>query len=405
MQLFGRAGRELLPILGQGKEKLEEMLGEVQALGSGLGDRFYADSKKASEAFEHFGIGLRSLKERALDALLPAITLLGNALTKIVEGALALDKQTHLLSTGMVVLAGAIAVGLVNALVAAAAAAWAFAAPFIIEFGPIIAAVAGLVWVVQDLWNLMTGGPSIIGNIIDKLGGLGEKNKVIAELRDLWMALRDVINSVFYAIGYVAGVVVGMTKAWAAFADSTPEDAFLAIGEAILGATRLLLGFVQAILAIPRAIKSGSFDPITKAIDKAGDAVFGKGTVLGDIGGASSDVTAHGVPQSAVDEWNRHHTGKEATTGKGERLGAVRKTGNPNITSRPILVARPTAHVPFGGGRGGEGHRSVEQHVVNHVQVHTSSDQPQAVGNAVGAGVATADQKALNAALASIVKP
>jgi len=392
MAIFGRSGRELLPILGQGKEALEEAFGEVQALGNGLGDKFYADSKRAAEAWEHFTIGVRSLKERALDAILPAIEILGRFLTKLVEGALELDKRTHILSTTMVVIAGIIGVALVDALITAAAAAWAFAAPFLATWGPIIALVAGLVWIIQDLWNLMTGGPSIIGDIIEKFGGLGAKKQVIDSLKEAWDGIVGVLADVAYDVGYLIGILIGLGKVVGGLDIVTGFFSGLLTG--VLALSRAVLGFVQTLLAIPKAIAAGSFDPITKAIDKTGEAIFGQKGLLGGLGAgqASSDVTKYGVPSDAVALWNAHHP-----------------EGGAGAPSAAITRTKATALLGAGEGGGGfnngNGGASVEQHNQTHVVVHTASDQPKAVGDAVGAGVATSHEKNMNEALASVTSP
>lgn len=406
MALFGREGRSLLPILGQGREALEAYLEEIDGLSNGLGDQFYADTKKAREEFEHFSLGIKSLKERALDAILPAVTILGAILKNVAEGLLELDKNTHVIQSAMIALATAIGVGLVHALVAAAGALWALIGPTVIAFGPIIAAALAFTWVIQDLWNLMTGGVSVIGNLIDKLGGIGARVRVIQALRDLWDATKEAINDAAYALGYFLGVFAGAGEVVLGANGSEVERFFLRVIDYILGASRLLVGFVQALEAIPKAIESGSFEPIGKVIDKAGNAVFGKGGVLEDknLAGSSSDVTEHGVPQSAVDEWNKHHQEGAAPGGKKARGGARVAGGTGPGVATPVLTAAPSARLPTGAAAAAGGIVLHQENKTN-VVVHTSSDQPRAVGDAVGAGVATANQKDLSSALAVVARP
>jgi hypothetical protein len=409
-ELFGRSmGRALLPVLAQGREGFEDAMKEAAALGDGLGDDFYRQTKKAAEGFEAFTHVLQSLKNRALAAILPGVELLGVLLKGVGVFLLDLDKRTHVVQAAFVTLAIVIGAGLAAALYTAAVAAWALVAPFLISFGPIIALVAGLVWVIQDLWNLMTGGPSIIGNIIEKLGGVGDKKAAIGQLHEAWTALIDGISGAAYVLGYFVGMLVGMSESvgGSAFGHGV-LDFFLTLIKFALSAARIVGGFFgmigHGIAAIAKAASLDSegmtkeFAAAGKSVDAAGNAVFGKKGILGEagIGQHSTNLADYGVDPDLLS----HRHAKSQTFGHGE--GADRKARDQTFGHGAAADER-VAMAPHVGGGIAAPH--VTNHVETHVVVNTKSDKPKEVGAETASAVSSATQRDRRNALASVVKP
>lgn len=383
MQLFGRAGRAFVPVLSQGSAALKAALADAEALGNGLGDQFYKDVKDAQDGFDHFNFGLQSLKDRALAALLPAIKDLGVALQAGVKWVLEFDKKTHIVQATMITLAGVVGVMLVDALISATAAAWELAAPLVIEFGPIIAIVGGLVWAFRDLGAMVKGDHSVLGDFLEEMIGLDGKREVVEQLKELWAETKKAINGSAFALGYFLGIFAGLTETVAG--SGAVKEFFLDLMKFVLATTRLVVGLVQAIVAIPKAIKEGSFEPIGKVIDKAGDAVFGKGGILGDlgVGQVSTRSADYGIANGPV------------SYGTGHIDPWANRTGG---------AQGPIVSLPGAGGASSSS-SAVHQEIKNDIKVYTSSDQPKAVGDAVGQGVGARTQKDLDAALAAAVKP
>jgi|GEM_PF-2717196 len=395
MQLFGRSGRELVPVLSKFHEGLDEALAEADALGNGLGDAFYANVKKAADGFEMFAFGLQSLKDRAIAAILPAIEDFGKLLKTGVEWLLEADKKTHVVQATFVALAVVVGGLFASALGTAAAAAWALVAPFL----PLAAAIAAVVWVVQDLFAAMNGGESVIGDVVEKLGGVGAKTQFVAQLKDAWDATTKAINSTAYGLGFFIGLFAGFGKV--VLGSDIVKTIFLDIVKAILAAGRALAGFISAVAAIPQAIHTGSLKPITDVIDKTGDAIFGKGGIFGDagLGQTSSKLDDYGVPAANLGMAPRLRKGAS---------GSV-DTSALDLGFDPLaLTPRHVATLPLRGGAGGSPAPAAAPHVqqTNHydVTVHTASDQPKAVGDAVGTGISSQGQKDLEAALVAAVR-
>lgn len=405
MELFGRSGRMLLPVLQDGKEALEDAMREAERLGNGLGEGFYDQVKRAADGFEHAEFAVQSLKDRALAAILPAVTLLGRILENITASLIELDKRTHIVQAAFVTLAIVIGVALVDALVSATAALLAFVGPWLLAFGPIIALVGGLVWLVQDLWNAMTGAKSVLGDLVEELGGVGARARFVEGLRALWDATKHAINDAAFALGYFFGVLAGVGDA--VLGIETGDDAFLELAEDIGEAARALEWLIKLLETAAKFVGLGVIEQLRpyigalRAAKELGGVV--NEAVANTFGGQPGPSAAdHGVPDQVVQEFAFPGVRQP----KAFERGPSRAPGGRTMTfERGVrgLVSMPVTPVPRGAA--GPGDRTIHQEIKNSVVVHTASDEPRAVGDAVGAGVATATQKDLNAALLAVVKP
>jgi Phage-related minor tail protein len=414
MEIFGREGRSLVPILARGREGMQELLEEADALGNGLGDEFYADVKQAADGFEHFEHVIRSLKDRALAAILPAVTELGEVLEDSAKWVLELDKDTHLLQAAFVTMAIVVGVLLVDALVTATAAAWALVAPFVVGFAVPIAIVGALVWIFQDLYKAIKGGHSVIANLIEQLGGVGAKTSFLKTMNRLWEDGTKLVNDLAYALGYFLGVweqfgiEIAKSKAGKWFGAEVLDE-LERVGKMFEIAASAAEAFLAALEAIPKALQNWSTKPITAAIDHALDPVLAG---VFDAGKGTTSAAEHGVPQSMVDEWNRHNgpatkdpRSYSAATQrllKRQELAGVRDKNPAKLSPETHrLLARLAVADPTNAAHGG----TVIHEGPISVTVNTKSDKPKEVGEATGEGVSTARQKDRRNTLTSVVKP
>src|SRR5579859_2903570 len=194
-QLFGRSGRQLLPVLAQGKEKIQELMAEADKLGSGLGDQFYADAKKTRAEMEKFNFALGSIKARITAVVLPVVTQLAKQAQGLALRFINLTKTTHVATTLIEFLAALIGVRLV-ASVRKLAFALKLLKPSIWEtvlsllrFALPLAILGLLYLAFDDLYTLMQGGQSVIGDTIDKMFGVGAAKQFVEQLKDAWKDL------------------------------------------------------------------------------------------------------------------------------------------------------------------------------------------------------------------------
>lgn len=196
MALFGREGRNMVPILSKGREELRATMAEFEALGDGLGDKFPEDAKKAREEGERFGFAIASIKNRITAVFLPGIT---SMLTAIKDGAkwfLDMSKKTLLLQEAAVLLGGFLSykfVGILYDVAKALGIVNLAALPEIATFALVTAGGLALWAIFDDIYNLFSGGKSLIGSTIDDWYGLGTSAKFVDDvLRGVAISLKAI---------------------------------------------------------------------------------------------------------------------------------------------------------------------------------------------------------------------
>ena len=98
MALFGKGGKELIPILNKGGEGLADMKKDLEELGISFDDAAIKRAAEAKERFEMLDIAMGSIKSRAVSSMLPALETLSGALVKI-------SKESHGFQVGVDALA------------------------------------------------------------------------------------------------------------------------------------------------------------------------------------------------------------------------------------------------------------------------------------------------------------
>ncbi len=368
MKIFGREGKALLPVLAQGREAIEEQLAEARELAGGLGDDYYEQAKKAREATERFAFVMDTVKGKIAQAALPAIIGIYEKLKTFGEGIVGLTKHTYILQTGLIALAAVSGVKLLGSLAGIGkalgilkpslaetiAALWRFAAPAVV--------IAAVYLVFDSLFTLMKGGKSVIGEVLDALFGLGAGaalglflNAVVKDsVRFFGDLARIIVDSVLLAVQATADAVYALGKAL----NDLVHGRFDEVGK----------DFTDGFKDLPK---------IVSAISKAGgDLVGGPSSALERL----SKLNAQGIDTQTL-------------------LNMVNLPGGQAL----LGGAQATAYrQPESFERTGGAGTNVHQNNKFDVVVHTASDKPRAVGEAVGQGVATAAEKANNNALIAV---
>jgi hypothetical protein len=352
MQMFGREGRLLVPVLAQGREKLKELFAESRELGSGLGGDFYKRSKLAREEFEHFGYAIQSIKERIAAVALPIIIKLGEWLTQVAGAVVNFTKTTNVLETAMIAISAFVStkvVGTLGALAEALGLVRATALETLAAFAEFllpVAAVTALYLLFDDFYTLMTGGKSVIGDVLDKLFGIGTAKKFVVDIKEAFSALIDVLKNVGDAV--LQTLIYPIERAF---------DALKGIGGAL------------------GDIASGEFKKAWADLGAAGNemaADFQKRAdkISADMGHAGQDFTLskEGRKRARVHERVVAGDFSDYAPGGSEFSG-------------PRSVPFRTVHTSPGHAGG------VHQVVHAKIDVHTKSDKPHEVGAATQGGV------------------
>lgn len=179
MQIFGRAGAELVPMLQEGGEGLRKFREEAAALGGGLSETLLEDAGAYEKSLKQFQFAFLGVKSAIGNFLLPVLTRLSQGITTLVGRFNELYKKTKLIQTilGVGMVAGLIRVVRWLSLVGTAGMlAWAkTAGGFIL----LAAAIAGVTLVLEDLYQALTGGKSMIGQWIDEWQGFGAISEAV----------------------------------------------------------------------------------------------------------------------------------------------------------------------------------------------------------------------------------
>lgn len=200
-QLMGDAGIRMLPYLEKGAEGVREMEERTKALGGG----FAGDGAKGLIAFQSAVASLTTVLEslfaRILDRITPALEWFGDVLTDITGPMFEVIDNSKILETVLIALAAAATYFGVKALAAWVMATW----PLIL----LAAKIAAVILVVEDLWQLFTGGQSVIGDLIDSLFGVGSAAKVVDFVKDAFARLMTSIKGVGRVIAPIVDRFLG----------------------------------------------------------------------------------------------------------------------------------------------------------------------------------------------------
>lgn len=192
MQIFGRSGQQLVPLLSRGAEGIAELTAEFDALGGGGADDFIEVAQEMDDQMHRLDLAMFSLKSRIATVLIPIFTRMAEATTKFVAAFTELAKHSHIVQATLLVLGtAALIFGL--KFLAGFAGPIAIAAVFAI-------AIAFIILLVDDLITLFSGGKSVIGGFIDELFGAGTAAEVVYELKEAWEGLVLAIDDAKQAV-------------------------------------------------------------------------------------------------------------------------------------------------------------------------------------------------------------
>jgi hypothetical protein len=178
--LLGETGARMGPLFLQGSEGIARVREEFESLGGGLSEAAIADSAALGDAWTRLDVVAMSLRSRLAVFLLPALQSMTDLLTRAA-------RTTSVVEAGL----GLVVVALARTAIASSAVWGPMAANALRALLPMI--LVGLA--VEDVVTFFRGGDSVIGRVMDALGGDGTQVQVAQDLRDAWegaaLAFRD----------------------------------------------------------------------------------------------------------------------------------------------------------------------------------------------------------------------
>jgi hypothetical protein len=254
LNLMGRAGRKLLPLLNAGSKGIAEMRQEARDLGGVFGDELIAKSVQLTDDQARLEFAIRGLKASIATELMPTIiettqrmidfakSMRGPLSTairfvrRIIDGftqaAVWLSDKWGIVGEMLVGLTGiATTLGLTfllvgkNAFIAAAktAAAWVIAqAPLFLTIALLGIIIASILLVIEDLQAMGEGAESVSGTIaqgfldsIDELGSWSEAVKdIFATTFEFWLGVsRETFHQIAAVIEEAVGTLLAPVEA------------------------------------------------------------------------------------------------------------------------------------------------------------------------------------------------
>lgn len=180
VDLLGRSGVKLLPLLKEGAAGLEKYRGELTELGGIMSGEAIAQADEYGDNIDRLDFALGGLRNTLVLQVLPAVTGIVDKVSKAVAWTGKLVEKTNILKV-------------IGAGLAAGAVVWG--ARLAAVYGPAVALAGGFIAVtlaIEDLYTLMTGGKSIVGDFLAEFTGDKEApSKVVDALNESVESLID----------------------------------------------------------------------------------------------------------------------------------------------------------------------------------------------------------------------
>jgi hypothetical protein len=208
MQIFGRGGQRLLPLLAKGSSGIKQFRKRFAELGGGFSDKFVERADEVDDKLAELKISSNSFKSAIGEALLPAVSK-------------AIDKFTDFTGWLTRVLQGSkfVQIALISLGAAAAAAGIRALIPWLPAIGTFLlfAAAALVVWLaIDDIYNLLAGNRSLIGSWIKEWYGIDAADEFVRgfnqHLEILVETIKDVGKWAMVAFKILANPFEASTK-------------------------------------------------------------------------------------------------------------------------------------------------------------------------------------------------
>ena len=241
MELFGKSGTELLPMLTQGADETEKLAKRFEELGGATPQEFLDYSVKIKDAMTEFSLATLGAKQGVVMLLMPALLKIIKTLSEVVAKTVNFEKRTKLLSTGIKLLASMFAMlklaSLAGNLVKVGRAAMTLKTIFggfksvLMSGGLMLAAL-----LIQDLITFATGGKSAIGDFLNALIGPEEAGAFAKQLLDAWIQVKDTLSALPGVLSTLTGALPSLIQGFLTFADVVSRIISLLwnVGKAIL---------------------------------------------------------------------------------------------------------------------------------------------------------------------------
>lgn len=235
VQVFGEAGRQLVPIFEQGATSIQGMRDEVRELLGGNMQEMEAQSRLVRAETARLNLSMEAFSNTVVLQLLPVYRYIMQGVTGIVRVLKNWSQETYIVN-GLMVAAIPVLIALFYQLGVAMLASFG---PALLAIAPFVVGLAALVLVADELFALFNGGDSLIGRFIDSLLGVGEAQQVVQDLKRFYDELIGVVaDGIEITVNSVSYLFSGLVRA----------------GEFVLGIISRVAGAIRSIPGVGRLL-------------------------------------------------------------------------------------------------------------------------------------------------------
>ena len=198
VQVFGKQGREMLPVLMKGRDGIKDMTEEAEKLGFILGDDFLEKTKKAAEEETKLNWSMRDLKATIATELFPAFT---KVIDKVMHGVAwfsKLAKETTFVKTALAALgfaAGVKLLGPLKELLGISKGKGLIDNIFgVAKVAGALVGLAALYVAWDEIFGLFTGKETYVGLMIDRVFGKGSSAAGVNDIKQAWKEILQAIT-------------------------------------------------------------------------------------------------------------------------------------------------------------------------------------------------------------------
>lgn len=362
MNLFGRAGADLIPLLKEGRGGLEELYKAADATGGIIGGETLKQMKEAEDATGRWSMTVRGLKVALLADFLPNITEGVDKVSQWVKGFRDLVKDTNIVKELLGALSVVAGIKVAGAFKTVAESLGIIKKGGTLleilggmgEFLLIVAGIALVYLIFDDLYNLMNGNESVIGDAMDQFLGAGTAALFAKALNNAWSQVAVTMAGLGVTMGNIdwdkmgeAGKRVFLTwtdlllqvmNALGAIASITVKTAVL-MKDVALGSTKAELVADLNAFKADEAVNALGINPLAIAGTTIHDVATGNPLNYSIPGSAESSDVLRQQSQRTAKSFSRGDS--EYGSGVGHRVTVnVSGTDNPREAGR--LAAQGT---------------------------------------------------------------
>lgn len=301
MKLFGKSGAALIPLLKGGSGGLGELYEQFDKLGLLIDEDFIKKADEAGDQIDILKAAFRTLKTRIAIEVLPGITELAKKFQGWMGWVIKLTKETNIAKEAWAILGGVAVLWAGKAFVGWAKFFGLFKGNQGIlksvlslgEFGLVIAAVVALALVFEDLFTLVNGGQSVIGDFLTETFGIEYTTQFVEQLKGAWNNMQASFESIGPPLKELGKMLLDISVAALPVVIGLFVDLVRVVGALFVG----LMSVVEAIAKIPEAIKKGDLGVLGKVFEKSGNTIFGENGLLGS-NAKSATLAAFSTPSA-----------------------------------------------------------------------------------------------------------